>query len=220
MPTGYTADIAKGITFQQFAMNCARAFGALIMMRDEPSDAEIPAQFEPSTHYVDWANEARAKLATMQAMSIAEVERAAEDAYSEQLASWQRSRDEAVDLRNKYNAMLAQAVQWTPPTPEHEGLLDFMVKQIQESIKFDCYEMEPPSRREATSWHNEQIAHLKKNIVRYDAEQAQEVERTRGRNDWVSALRDSLKVSATPPAQREPNSESMRKQSGENPHEC
>ena len=45
MPTGYTAGILEGETFEQYALQCAKAFGALVMMRDEPSDAPIPDQF-------------------------------------------------------------------------------------------------------------------------------------------------------------------------------
>lgn len=37
MPTGYTDAIKDGISFNQFILSCARAFGALITMRDEPS---------------------------------------------------------------------------------------------------------------------------------------------------------------------------------------
>ena len=38
MPTGYTLDLYNGkdITFEEFVLKCARAFGALIDMRDEP----------------------------------------------------------------------------------------------------------------------------------------------------------------------------------------
>ena len=43
MPTGYTADIQDGkiTTLREYALSCARAFGALIMMRDDPHDAPI-----------------------------------------------------------------------------------------------------------------------------------------------------------------------------------
>lgn len=51
MPTGYTANIKNGITFEEFALDCARNFGALIIMRDEPKDAPIPEQFEASKHH-------------------------------------------------------------------------------------------------------------------------------------------------------------------------
>lgn len=37
MPTGYTSPLYEGkeISFEQFALRCARNFGALVMMRDE-----------------------------------------------------------------------------------------------------------------------------------------------------------------------------------------
>ena len=44
MPTGYTYDLydGKDIEFPDFVMKCARAFGALIEIRDDPMDAAIP----------------------------------------------------------------------------------------------------------------------------------------------------------------------------------
>jgi len=47
MPTGYTTDIYNGkdVSFRDFALNCARAFGACIMQRDDPAD-ETKAEFD------------------------------------------------------------------------------------------------------------------------------------------------------------------------------
>jgi len=44
MPTGYTADLNDGkqVTFQEFTMKCARAFGALIEMRDDLGGLSSP----------------------------------------------------------------------------------------------------------------------------------------------------------------------------------
>jgi len=52
MPTGYTYPVVEGkITeFSDFALSCARAFGALITMRDDPHDTPIPETFEPSDY--------------------------------------------------------------------------------------------------------------------------------------------------------------------------
>ncbi len=52
MPTGYTAGILDGkiTTFQQFAKQCMRAFGATIHMRDDDMDAEITPR-TPSDYY-------------------------------------------------------------------------------------------------------------------------------------------------------------------------
>jgi len=39
--------------FRTFAMSCARAFGALITMRDEPADAPIPDEFKPDPYHME-----------------------------------------------------------------------------------------------------------------------------------------------------------------------
>jgi len=52
MPTGYTAEIYEGekeVTFEKFALTCARAFGACITIRDEPMSASISALRESLT---------------------------------------------------------------------------------------------------------------------------------------------------------------------------
>ena len=55
MPTGYTAVIQDNldISMKDFALVCARAFGACVMMRDEPFDTPIPEEFVPDTYHTD-----------------------------------------------------------------------------------------------------------------------------------------------------------------------
>lgn len=50
MPTGYTHKIKDGMTFKEYALRCARNFGALMDMRDDPMDAPIPI-FTPSGYH-------------------------------------------------------------------------------------------------------------------------------------------------------------------------
>lgn len=83
MPTGYTAAIADGISFTNYAMGCARAFGALIEMRDEPSDAPIPEEFKPSTYHLEELQKAQKKLHNLCKMSFGEAEGRAMVAYNE-----------------------------------------------------------------------------------------------------------------------------------------
>ena len=49
MPTGYTAPVQDGkiVTLKDFAWCCARGMGALVTMREAPSDAEIPRAVLP-----------------------------------------------------------------------------------------------------------------------------------------------------------------------------
>jgi len=196
MPTGYTAAIAEGISFEKFVWNCARAFGALVLMRDEPADAPIPDSFAPSTSYQKWADEARTRLTALEAMIPSEVEIAAAAAHEMAMASWRKQTAASTELRNKYNAMLSRVVQWTPPTPDHHGLRDFMAKQIRESIDFDCHKSAAPDQQEPSAWHIAQMEHLRKLIARYEQSQAEEVERTEIRNQWLKALRESVPMPA------------------------
>lgn len=199
MPTGYTADIAKGISFEQFVWTCARAFGALVMMRDDATDAPIPERFEPSDMYKKWLTEERAKLGALVSMTVDQVTAAAEAAYQQSHAAWQERRAAKLELRNRYSEMLAKVVQWEAPTPEHEGLKDFMAKQIRESIDFDCSEKydEEPQRQEPTDWHNAQIESARRTIARHLQSHLEEHQRTEERNSWLKALRDSV----PPPAE-------------------
>ena len=68
MPTGYTAELMeKGEPFNRFVMRCARAFGALIDLRDAQMDAPIPEKFEPSDYHVKALAKALAELERLDA---------------------------------------------------------------------------------------------------------------------------------------------------------
>lgn len=196
MPTGYTAAIKDGITFQQFAMNCARAFGATITMRDEGGDgSSIPERFEPNPLYRQWKETAEAELAALDAMTPEEVEAAALDDYIRAENSRLTYLQEARELREKYEAMLKQVKAWTPPTPEHTRYHAFMIEQIESSINFDCGEgswSEPTERLDAETWLKVRRDSLLSDIRGHGRLWEEEVERTEQRNRWISDLRASL----------------------------
>lgn len=194
MPTGYTADIDKGITFKQFALSCARNFGALITMRDDPHDAEIPDEFTPDTdHYDEALAKAEARFVELASMTEAQAAEKAEAEYREGLRAAADRNAERQALRDKYEAMLLKVEQWTPPTPDHAGLKRFMREQITESIRFDCGYVTPDpvlaSPQEYIRAHKEQAI---KDVEYYTQERQKEIERAAERTAWVKALRASL----------------------------
>ena len=65
MATGYTHSIKNDITFEQFALLCARAFGACIEMRDDPTDKPIPKKFKVDSYHAKELKEAKTKLKTL-----------------------------------------------------------------------------------------------------------------------------------------------------------
>lgn len=198
MPTGYTSQIAEGITFQNFALSCARAFGALIEMRDDPADAPIPDEFKPSTYSRERLAEAQGKLAALMSMTEVECEQKAKDHYEQQVQYHQEGIEKDVALKAKYTAMLESVNAWTPPTSEHEGLKKFMQEQIETSINFDCgsdwhqralADLKPQTSDE---WRAAEIAEAEHSVAYHTQEHSKEVERATSRTSWVRELRKSL----------------------------
>lgn len=196
MPTGYTADVQSGkvTQFEDFAMQCARAFGALIMMRDEPHSAPIPERFEPSDHSAKQVRRLKDELASVLSLTEDGARVEAKREFDAAMASYQKNRDDMAQQRARYEAMLEKARMWEPPTPDHAPLRDFMVKQLSESIDFDCSGrwLKPPVLATPELWRAERIANLERQIAYHEDQQASEFKRTEERNAWLRSLRESL----------------------------
>jgi hypothetical protein len=200
MPSGYTHKIGEGATFPEFAMDCARAFGACIMLRDEPGGGEkIPDSFDPSSYHAEALEKARADLDRVLAMSQDEIMHEAARDDSIRIGEHRRYAMERAELRAKYEAVLGEVRKWKPPTPDHDNLKSFMVQQITESIRFDCDlgATEEPKPVPPKQWHEEKVARLRKDIAYHAKEYEAEVQRAKDRTAWVRALRDSLRVGVT-----------------------
>lgn len=200
MPTGYTADVQSGKTteFRDFALQCARAFGALVLMRDDPNDAPIPEAFPPSTFAAERLVKARAELDRLQSMTPAEAERAATDAHHTALTQWRERAERRRVERERYGAMLAKVRAWEPPTVDHLELKKFMLDQLVQSIDFDCsaeYD-EQPTKQSGAEWHAATVKAAEQDIAYSAKSDAEERTRTDGRNRWIQQLRDSFSTLA------------------------
>jgi hypothetical protein len=130
MPTGYTAPIADGMTFEQYALGCARAFGALVTMRDEPSNAPIPDRFEPDTYYQKSLEASQLELDRVMSLTAAEIVSEAEKSYLSAHEGWRERCKRRADLREKYEAILGRVRAYVAPTTDHVGYKEFMEKQL------------------------------------------------------------------------------------------
>jgi len=197
MPTGYTAGVQSGevTEFSDFAMSCARAFGACIDMRDDPADKEIPYHFEPSNYYAEQIEEHEKELNKLQSMTADEIELAAKKEYESELQKQKELLAERKEQLIRYDVMLKKARAWTPPTKDHEHFKEFMVKQLTDSIEFDCtYDIPDPKPIEPHEWFLAQIEYHEDAIARYKEDEQKEIERVKGRNKWLRDLRKSLNL--------------------------
>ena len=196
MPSGYTCDIAKDISFNEFAMDCARAFGACITMRDDPTGGDkIPEKFEPSTYNKDRVKHYEFELIKYETMDPQVAERKADEGFIKECRTRAGYIREKENLAEKYHNMLNQVIEWEPPTEDHVGLKNFMIQQIEDSIKHDCnieYNDHIPPLLTGVEWLEGRIEMTIDDIEYHTRGDVEEIERVDIRNEWVEDLRNSL----------------------------
>lgn len=196
MPTGYTAKLMEsGQTFPEFIMGCARAFGALIEMRDSPNDAPIPDKFEPSDYNAKRLIEAREALAKLKAMSGEERAVFGETAKAEDIERSRKYLEKAMAENSRLEDMAAQVRAWTPPTKDHQGLKDFMLQQIDVSkngVDYSEKSLAEAQAKPATAYYVEAVSSAARDIKYHTEGNAKEVECTNSRTEWVQQLRASI----------------------------
>lgn len=198
MPTGYTSKACdQDVPFNEFVWDCARAFGALIMMRDDPHGTPIPERFEPSDHHA--TELAKAKLALEQAkkMSIKEAAEAAKASHQKAQERLKEQIEKVGVVNTRLNKLRDSVLAWNPPSPDHEGLKKFMLQQLDETIKWDgnvsdFYHDEAKQPMSGKEWRDKEIESAKRDIEYHTKEWAAEVKRTQERNQWISDLVNSV----------------------------
>lgn len=197
MPTGYTANVKDGISFEQFALQCSRAMGALVMMRDAPFNEPIPDAFEPSTYHPEKLKAANEELARLMALTDDQIEEECDTEYRNNNADKEQRLLENIATLSAYKNMLEKARGWNPPTEAHKGLKKFMVEQLESSIDFDDSRryLRPEKKKAPDKWFLDKLEKLDSEIRYHSKEYQKEIELVNSRNAWISALRDSLKNS-------------------------
>lgn len=199
MPTGYTYMIEENddLTFKDFALKCSRAFGALVELRDTPN-APIPEKFEISEYYYKNIKEDEEKLEFYKKIPLEEAEELINEEFKEKVDSLKRSINNKIKLLDKYNKMLLEVENWTPPTKKHFGLKDFMVQQLKDSIEADCdysYDSKILDELELKTPHEYKAQKIKfyKESLEYSNKRLEEAKNgLESRNNWLKNLRDSL----------------------------
>lgn len=195
MPTGYTDKIYSNvpITFAEFVWTCARTMGALYHLRDDAMgvprlDAALQVDWGDAKHHEDELASAETALARLEAMGPADMAAEMAERHRRSVAEHEESSRRSADLRARYAAMLEQVSAWTPPTDDHAGLRDFMVEQLETSMRHDCYDREPPAEPCLDEYRRSVLEHARWKVDYHRDALASARERTAGRLAWVQAL--------------------------------
>jgi len=188
--TGYTAVLQEGdVSLKQFVLTCARAFGPCIEQRDENSDVP-PRKVELDVSYEQ-----------------SEIERLKNEEYTltdfEEYVAKQReyyvtTKNKKKVIKKKYQEMLTQVKNWSPPTESHTPLKNFMISQIEDSIEFDCkmkyYDDEQRRLGELTfgEWQSTMIECRDKALRNMNISIEEKTRNVKFQNEWIDKLYASL----------------------------
>jgi len=192
MPSGYTEDIYNGkeVTFKDFALGCARAFGACVMQRDDPADVKPKIMPEESYH-----TEELKKLKKFKKPTKAQFE----SYVKKTIADYEKSIRKNNELKKRYSDILEKANNWQPPTKEHERLKAFMIQQLTDSSSFDCggvdhyeHELKVVSAMTYKDYVKKKLAEHNRSIKYHEEYEARDLNNIKQRNKWIKDLYDSL----------------------------
>ena len=202
MPTGYTYSIKDGISFENFALKCARNFGACIALRDESSDI-LPTidniQFKNDDYHQKELEQAKSDLLFFQNCSEEEWQNSFNKHVEDHVSYYREKISECEELLTQYNEMLAKVNDWIPPTEHHVELKNFMKQQIEDSIGHDCdldyYEIQLSLIKELTieKFKEDKLNNAEYNIKYHSKHVLKDSERNAKRVEWLQKLLDSLK---------------------------
>lgn len=193
MPSCYTAKIEDdpNYTFQQFVWSCARGFGALIMMRDEPHGTPIPLSGIPSgsdsCYHQERLKEAKGELKRFREMTEKQWADFLNTDYENRLQQYHEHTEKVRIVHDRYAKMRAAVADWFPPTKEHDNFKEFMINQIDESLEYTSMP-ETPNRASA-----EEFIESAKWDVDYHSKRIKEDSDCRkSRSEWIVALDQSV----------------------------
>jgi len=193
MSTGYTEVLFNrdNVTFSEFAQRCARAFGPLVHMREDQLDAPLREAPEDCAYYAQQVKDAQDNFDRLRAMSeedaVAEYE--ADYAHISTLLNNATAQNAAKIAT--VEAMLVSAMEWIPPSDDHNALKEFMLEQLRVELSY-LQPMGPPPRRNVKSWYLDRMASATKRLAsareNYDAAR----KRVQEANKWIAELKASL----------------------------
>lgn len=191
MATGYTAGIASGkiTTIKEFALLCARAFGAAIDMRDDPLDAEIPEKFHVDSFHLDEVNRLEKELKEMLTLTYNQISARAQSEYESSVKYIEEYNAQEDEANARYDAMIEQVNQLKLP-PTHAQFKKFMLNQLE--ISKSDFRVDVPIKPTPEEWYNQKVSQLQKSIETNKRYYAEAVTRNEERNEWIANLRRAL----------------------------
>lgn len=204
MPTGYTAEIIEGkiSTFKEFAQKCMRAFGATIHMRDESLDKKyVPREVEK--YYIESVKECEEELESLKKSDDSFFAKKIREQLEEDYVYYQNKLSGVLKSKRSLESILEDAKNWNPPTDEHTGIKDFMIEQLEETLRHDgdptYHQKELEKIREklespidVSEIRSQMIKDAEEDLERAKERLAEEIKRCEDSNKWAKEFLKSI----------------------------
>lgn len=200
MPSGYTEGISSGkiTNFQQFVWTCARGFGAFVMQRDDGLNAPLILLEEPTSYHQDKITQLTEEQKYYNGLTDKEWFEEYTKYIRKTTKDIQDNIYDKIDLKQKYENMLVQVIEWVPPNQDFDELKTFMINQLKESIDWDCktcYDQDRLSKLDELTFEKYKIdktTSFHQDIEYHQKRYEEECERVKSRNEWKRKLVESV----------------------------
>lgn len=200
--TGYTYYLVENkLSFEQFVWTCARAFGALCMMRDDELGVKIKLKQDVSEYEIKSLEEAKDKMAYLLAIKTkkAKLEYAAKIKKEKIDIIKQFINNDKTSEENKIiEDMIVEVKAWCTPTDDHDSLKRFMLEQLTSSLRDKDYipdyhkQLNKLDNKDLMTIFEEEFKDAVDNLSRSQKYYDEEVERVNKRQNWLEALNESV----------------------------
>lgn len=197
MPTGYTAILLDrdDVSLKEFTLRCARAFGALIEMRDDGLEVPIPEKFEPDPYHAKELVKAEKEFTRLCKLSNKEKIALGINKKTEAQKEARQSLARVEGDNKKFSDMIEKVESWKPPTKDHVELKNFMIEQLEMSLSDTKYHKEGIAKCESKSpmdFYTEAVSSAQWSVEYHTRDLKESQKRLDGRNNWLLRLRASL----------------------------
>lgn len=192
MASGYTSELHDGDqSFEDFALGCARAFGAYIHLRDDANGTPLSKIEDRTADYQRALDKAQTKYDDFTALTEDE-QRKVYEKYVEEMIEYNmdgQAKRQAISAR--YGMMLGKVIAWSVPK-EIEPLREFMQKQLIDSIEFDC-RFPALAVLPFEEWLDDHVSHLLRSLDNAYSRLEREKKRVAEQHAFHEALMKAIK---------------------------
>lgn len=200
MPSGLTCKIYSGedLTLRDFALRCVRQLGAGYLASQQ-GEKELPKDKAPvltvGSYHEGKIIEAEKEIEKWEALrnNLEEARKLYDEQYTKNMQFNATVNEERKEIEKRYNTVLEKVKAWNIPI-EYNSLKELMLKQLKESIKWDCSPYTPYKEGKVPieEWIEIRIKLAKRDLDYHTKEFQEEKKRIAENNNYLKGLYDAL----------------------------